>query len=336
MKGICIGLGVRGRWWTRFAAEAGIEVVGVVDPVEETRHAAAKEMQIPESIQFPSVAEAVAATRAEVATVCTPNPTHAAVIHECLDVGLHTLVEKPMVESPEDAASVMEKAKSKCLHLAVAQNYRYTPMAQALWSAVKGGRVGRVATVQIVFSRWRPARGLYLPLMLNQAIHQFDMVRLVLQTDPTWCFARSWNPTWSPTDGPCVLEAMWGMGHVSGNSDEPEMIFSFSGNYVTAGTQTPYNGQWRIEGERGRIETVGNDEGQRAFLQHRETNETIELPLGKGDGSEAQVCRAFLEAIREGRPAPTESTDNIRSLAMCWAADRSSREHRVVPMNEYF
>ena len=50
----------------------------------------------------------------------------------------------------------------------------------------------------------------------------------------------------------------------------------------------------------------------------------------------AQACKDFLDAVREGRPAPTDANDNVKSLWMCWAPDISSKENRVVQFREHF
>ena len=52
MKGICVGMGGRGKGWYRWAQAAGVEVVGVVDLNAEVLSAACDELEIPESMRF--------------------------------------------------------------------------------------------------------------------------------------------------------------------------------------------------------------------------------------------------------------------------------------------
>ena len=327
MKGICIGLGRRGRAWYQWAQQAGLDVVGVVDLNREILDEACDELGIPEAMRFERIGQAAEATGVEVATACSANPTHATVIHECLDAGLNVIIEKPMVETPDEGRSVVAKAKEKGLHVAAAQNYRYNAGMIALREALGREEIGEVATLDVVFTRWRPSRGLTLPLLNNQSIHHFDGIRSILFEDPEWCFARSWNPEWNDCDGPTMVEAIYGF---TGN-----VIVTYSGSYVAQGANTPYSGLWRIEGSTGRLEYQGDGANHPAILSRRDPEERKELRAHQtvANGS-MQVCKEFVEALETGGPPPTDASDNVKSLAMGWAADTSSREGRVVRIEE--
>jgi len=324
MKGICVGLGDRGRMWYSWAREAGMEVVGVVDKNEEILHRSCDELGLPDSMRFAKIEDAAKATEARMAVVCTANPTHAGCIRECLDAGLHCFIEKPMVETVEEAREVVAHAEREKLTVGVVQNYRYTPGTLTLRDAVRSGTIGEILKVRVDFHRWRPTRGLKLPLMLNQAIHHFDGIRFILGADPLWCFAKSWNPDWNDCDEATVLEAIWEF--------EGGVIVTYGGSYVTGGASTPYSGTWRIEGSTG---TLHFSEDTGVTLTRREPQEERKLPLaGCGMTETAKVCREFIEAVRSGKKPPTDSSDNVKSLAMCWSADISSRENRVVSIGE--
>lgn len=322
MRGICVGLGNRGRSWYRWAQKAGMDVVAVVDMNRGILDASAEQLGIPESMRFESIAEAVQATGANVATVCAANPAHTLCLHQCLDAGVHVLIEKPMVETLEDAKAVMRKAETAGLRVAVSQNYRYQTGVLTARDAVQNRRIGDIVSVSVDFYRWRPTKGLYLPLMMNQSIHHFDAIRWILGQDPEWCFARSFNPSWNDCDGPTVLEVLYGF--------EGEVVVTYSGSYVAQGDTTPYSGRWRIEGSTGQIQ-FGGDGSEPPLLSRRETSERLELPLVKSDlDGPAQVCWEFLQALRNDEMPLTDSTDNIKSLAMGWAAQLSSDEQRPV------
>ena len=53
-----------------------------------------------------------------------------------------------------------------------------------------------------------------------------------------------------------------------------------------------------------------------------------------GMSEPARACREFLSSLEAGRAAPTDAHDNIKSLAMAWAAQLSSDEGRVVQISE--
>jgi len=304
-----------------------MEVVGVVDINEDMLREAGDALEISKNCRFSSISSAATHTDAQVAAICTSNSTHAVAIEECLDAGLHLIVEKPMVETLDDGKKLMQKAKEKNLRIAVAQNYRYTPGIMALYKLMKEKRIGRPLTVNLWFYRWRPTKGMLLPLMLNMSIHHFDAVRYILGCDPRWCFAKSWNPSWNECDGPTALEAIWEF--------EDGTIFNYSGSYVAQGKNTPYSGEWRIEGEKGQLiyQGDGNNAVVTLYTREPETEEKVTIPVPPLTDP-AMVCRDFLDAISKGEIPPTDVTDNLKSLAMCSGADISSRENRVVPTSE--
>lgn len=323
MRGICVGLGPRGKSWYRWAQQAGLEVLGVVDIKREILDKVSDELEIPESMRFETIGHAVEVTGAEVATVCTANPTHAMCLHQCLDAGVHAMVEKPMVEKLADAKAIVQKANANDLRVAVAQNYRYGAGMLTLRETVQKGAIGEVVSVSVTFHRWRPTQRLYLPLMMNQSIHHFDAIRWVLDADPEWCFARSFNPEWNACDGPTVLEAIYGFSN--------DVVVTYSGSYVAQGGNTPYSGLWRVEGSTGQLQFVGDSDGAPVVLARRAPEEQRELPLIRSElAGPAKVFKEFLISLEQETPAPTDATDNIKSLCMGWAADISSKENRMV------
>lgn len=328
MKGICIGMGNRGKSWYRWAQQAGMEVVGVVDLNREILDQRCDELEIPESMRYERIGAAAEATGARVATVCAANPAHTQGLHECLDAGLHAIVEKPMVETLEDAKAIVQKASEKNLSVAASQNYRSNPGTLTLRDAVQKGEIGEIVSLSVTFYRCRPSKGLHLPLVLNQSIHHFDAMRFVLGKDPEWCFSKYFDPAWNGCDGPTVMEAVYGFGDV---------VVHYSGSYVAQGKTTPYSGLWRIQGSTGQLDYSGDRGDTAVVLSRREPEEERELPslTSELDGP-AQACKDFLDAVREGRPAPTDANDNVKSLWMCWAPDISSRENRVVQFSEHF
>ena len=330
MDGICVGLNVRGMAWYKWARAAGVNVVGVVDINQELLHRHADTLGLPREKRFTSIAEAAANTSAVVATICTANSAHNICINQTLDAGLHTIVEKPLVEQPAEAQQLVDKAAAKGLQLAVAQNYRYVAITATLYKLIREGAIGRLESVHVDFARWRPAPGMKLPLLLNQGIHHFDAARYLVSGDPVSCYARVWNPAWGQSDEASAMEAVWIM-----KSPDGEVPFSYSGNYNAQGAMTPYSGHWRIEGSTGSLSAAGDGNDVVVTLSRREpeSSEQVAPVIPDIEGS-AYVCREFLRAVEAGRPAPTSAADNLHSLGMCWDAMLSSQRGQVVQAGE--
>ena len=327
MRGICISAGGQGRRWVGKAREAGLEVVGLVDLDRAKLDEASEELGIPPEARFTSITEAAKATGAALAVATTQSPVHAAVVTECLNAGLHVLIEKPLAETMADARRIVALAEEKALILAVGQQWRFDASVLALRDAVQSGAIGEPAVVSLQFYRNRPTKGLALPLMLNQLIHQLDGVRFILGRNPVTVTARSWNPSWNDCDGPTMLEATYLM--------EGGVVFHMSGSYAARGRVTPYSGRWRIEGSSGQLTYCGDHEGRRIGRTTSNTGEEEAIRIAAADASSsALLCRDVMAAIREGRAPETNGRDNLKSLAMIFAAQKSSDTGREVKISE--
>jgi predicted dehydrogenase len=125
-----------------------------------------------------------------------------------------------------------------------------------------------------------------------------------------------------------VVEAVYGLNNGA--------IATYSGSYVSQGRNTSYSGSWRIEGSTGQLTFAGSDKNNPLVLSRRDPEEQRELPLLTNElAGPAQVCRDFLFSLEIRAVPPTDATDNIKSLAMCWAADVSAKENRIVKFEEF-
>jgi predicted dehydrogenase len=64
--------------------------------------------------------------------VCSPNATHARIVLDALDAGLHVLVEKPLCLRPGDGDAIVARARERDLVVAVGYMKRYEPAYEAL------------------------------------------------------------------------------------------------------------------------------------------------------------------------------------------------------------
>ena len=61
----------------------------------------------------------------DVASVVVPTEAHAEVVQACLEAGVHTLVEKPITRTLEEADALIALARSRALTLAVGHLERF-------------------------------------------------------------------------------------------------------------------------------------------------------------------------------------------------------------------
>lgn len=76
--------------------------------------------------------------------VATPPMMHFPVARECLERGLHVLVEKPMTLNSEDAAELIECANARNLTLMVGHTFEYNSAVLALKKYMDSGELGDI------------------------------------------------------------------------------------------------------------------------------------------------------------------------------------------------
>jgi predicted dehydrogenase len=76
--------------------------------------------------------------------VATPPKTHYALAKDCLDQGLHVLVEKPLTLNSREAEELVAKANDRNLTLMVGHTFTYNPAVYALKDLVTSGELGEI------------------------------------------------------------------------------------------------------------------------------------------------------------------------------------------------
>ena len=88
--------------------------------------------------------------------LCLPHNLHHTVTVECLEKGLHVIVEKPLAITMRAAKLVINKSQKCSKILAVAENYRRQPRERAFWWAIKQGLIGEPRIVTWSATSWGP------------------------------------------------------------------------------------------------------------------------------------------------------------------------------------
>lgn len=123
------------------------------------------------------------AMQLDAAVVATPPATHFQIARDCLQHGLHVLVEKPLALSCRNAEALVAIAEARGLTLMVGHTFEYNPAVRALKEIVEGGELGRIYYVDAV----RVNLGLFqrdLNVLWDLAPHDLSILLYVLGRDP--------------------------------------------------------------------------------------------------------------------------------------------------------
>ncbi|WP_323765906.1 NAD-dependent epimerase/dehydratase family protein [Marinovum sp.] len=98
---------------------------------------------------FTSVEEMIAADVVDAVHICTPPQLHRALAVQCLEAGLHCLVEKPVALSVDEMEAMAAAAEASGKVLGAGHNFLGVPGYERLKAMVRSGALGRVAQAEI-------------------------------------------------------------------------------------------------------------------------------------------------------------------------------------------
>jgi len=163
-----IGVGYLGRFHAqKYAALPAADLVAVVDASAENRTRVAAETGCRAVADYRDILGEVDAV-----SIATPTPLHYPIARECLERGIHVLVEKPITTTLEEARSLVETAARQGRVLQVGHLERFNAAILAL--------AGTLRTPRFVEShRLAPfkERGTDVNVVLDLMIHDIDLIQ---------------------------------------------------------------------------------------------------------------------------------------------------------------
>lgn len=320
MRAVLVGCGAQSSVWID-GLPAGMEFAGFVDLdlAAAERRAAGSGAAVGTDL-----AAMLRQVRPDIVFDCTVPAAHPEVTVTALRAGCHVLGEKPMAETLADARRMVAAAAEAGRVYAVSQNYRYSTGIRRLRQLL--AELGVLTTLHSDFFR-APHFGGYRdrmahPLLLDMAIHTFDMARFLTGADPLAVYCREWRPRGSWYEGAasavCVFEMTGGV------------VYTYRGSWCAEGRNTDWNAEWRAIGEHGTAmwdgdkallaEVVAGPGGWSSELRSLEPSpQSMET-----DGFRAVVAE-FVSCLEAGTTPDTVCSDNIKSLAMVHGAIESAR-----------
>jgi len=332
-KVVVVGAGgIAGAWFPRLIAEK-LRVAAVVD-----LHLKAAEDKI---AQYGLDAEASTSLKSvlkrhkpDFVLDLTVPESHCKVTCTALNSGCHVLGEKPMASSISEARRMLKASEETGKLFMVSQSRRWNPRHESIQHTVSSGRIGEVTTLCCDFFLGAHFGGfrdqMSSPLILDMAIHHFDLARYLIDKDPVSVFAMEFNPKGSWYKGDVSASCIFQM--------TDNVVFTYRGSWCSEGCPTSWNGNWRIIGTRG---TLLYERDQAPHGQVLAGNTGFNRPL-----KDLTVCkerlkyaemhgalREMLSFLRTGKQPQTECHDNIRSLSMVFGVIQSHSLGRRISLS---
>ena len=332
MKVIQLGVGGFGRrWLPALNSSPDVEVVALVDVNQEALTAACTNWAFDPGICYPSLTEALENIKAEFLVCVSPPDYHREHAVAAMEAGLHVLCEKPMANNMVDCKAMLAASRETGQTLAISQNYRYRSDTWTMANMVQNGRIGPVGQVKLDFYK-----GIFFgednfrthmpyPTIIDMSIHHFDLLRFITGLEAVSVRGEAWNPSWSLNAGDTSNSLTFTMNNGA------RLVYNAS--WCAQGDFCNWNGDWLIEGDAGSIVyTKGaitlNQTDTLYKISETETTPPIEMPLS----DQEWMLSHFIESIQTNQKPQTNATDNIRSIAMVFAAVTAVQTGESVPI----
>jgi predicted dehydrogenase len=326
-----------GRAWAKNIADHGnaTALVGWVDIRENAAAEAAETLKLPVEYAGTDLDAALATVRPDYVVDVTIPEAHHDVTLTALAVGVPVIGEKPMAHSMAAAREMVAASEKSGVLYMVSQSRRYNA---ALWGyrALIAERLGTLGILNsdfylgAHFGGFRDAMAHVL--VLDMAIHTFDAARFLCGADAVSVYCEEFNPVWSWYKGAASASALFEMTN--------GLRYTYLGSWCAEGKMTSWEGDWRAVGEHGTALWDGTQSlatadvvTERDGFFPKTESVAAAVPPHAPAGGIAGSLRDFLRALREPGHTPMgECHDNIKSLAMVFAAIESAETGKRVPV----
>ena len=332
-KALLVGAGGMGQNWGRTLKEnPAVEIGGWVDVKPGAAAQAADTLELSEAHTGEDFGRALAEVQPDFVVDVTVPEAHHSVTLQSLAAGVPVLGEKPMATDMEQAREMVAASEKANTLYMVSQSRRYDARLHALRQLVleQTGPLGILNSDFYLGAHFGGFRDeMVSVLLLDMAIHTLDAARYVSGMDPVSVYCEEFNPEWSWYKGASSATALFEM---TGG-----LRYTYRGSWSSEGRDTSWEAEWRAVGPNGTatwdghgVPSAGIVAGTEGFTRHSELIEgTVRHDAPPGiAGSLAD----FLNALRSGVTPMGECHDNIKSLAMVFAAIESSATGRRVPV----
>ena len=307
---------------------------------------------------FGSVAELLKA-RPDIVAICTPHPSHPALIRQVAEAGIDCMVEKPLSVDLGSARDAVESVRKAGTRLGVIFQRRYWPAAQRLKAAIDEGRLGRIVQAEctvhysrtpVYFSKERsPWRGTWEGegggVTVNQASNAIDLLQWLVGSFST--LYAQWDNAAHPTVEVDTMVAATatlskgGLATISFGLNPRQtdkgffeiVVYGDNGAWASLREEPEgaygLNTQWEIPGEEAQVAALTEKERMQDHRMYRIVDQGRRPPELNPECYRAQYME-FL-AYLDGEPGYALTGDEgLKSVEIIEAIYRSAREKRPV------
>ena len=342
LKMIHIGLGIMGLEWCKKAIPPNvkdglIEVVAAVDINPSRLKYAQKYLGLSSSYCYTDLKKALEENKADFCSVVVTPENHEKVINLSIDYDLHILSEKPIADTLDASKRIVNKVLKSDKKMAITMTHRYDQDKTTLINELSSGKYGKidylicnVTADTRKLGSWGDFRHkMKNPLMIEGAVHHFDLLSTIAGSPCNTLYAQTWNPSWGDYNGDsqglAILKFKNGTrAFYEGASCNAVGLKAWEKEYI------------RVECEKGTLVLSGrklecfNYNNKKVRVESMEGQGKIIPLIKQSKWGNAWLIEQFYDLVVNGVTMETKVDENIQSVAMVTAAIKSSQTGQQV------
>lgn len=325
-------------WLEYIHNDPDCEMVALVSRGGASLEAAKDKWGIPDKVCCTDYDEALKRD-ADLVIVALPHKFHIDYAKKAVLAGKNVIIEKPLCDNLAEAKEFLRFMEGRKEKAFVSQNYRFRPQLWQMKASFGDEGIGNPAWAEVVFRHgltheknsertawqrkdWRKEQTSLL--LLEVAIHHFDMLRFISGSNVKSVYARGWNPEWSDLNGVGAAFIMLDF--------ENGFRANYSVTEKSIGFPTGYQADWIMQTDKGAVKWE-NDESNKLAMSVDAEGQLAEDFYFPGK-DRAGVLSEVKKQIKGESGAVPSVFDNINSLAVGFAVLKSIEEDRPVALSE--
>jgi len=299
--------------------EQGYNVVALCDLIPERAEKRRSEF-FPHAKTYVDYKQLLKHDDIEVVDIATHPQDRAYLVPAALDAGKHTLSQKPFVLSLDTGEKFVELAAKKGVTLAVNQNGRWAPYFSWMRQAVAKGLLGEVFAAHLA-CHWSHEwikdthfNRVHHIVLYDYAIHYFDMVRCLTQGRA----AKRVFSTLTPASHQQARPPLLGQSVIEFDGAQASLQFDAAVNFDSFESVF-------VGGTKGTLQATGGSCDARNITLRTAKGRATPTLTGTWfrEGFKGSMGE-LLQSIEQKRTPNNNAADNLKSLALCFAAVASA------------
>jgi UDP-N-acetyl-2-amino-2-deoxyglucuronate dehydrogenase len=279
-------------------------------------------------------------------SICTPSGAHAEIGIQAAQAGKHIIVEKPIDVTRTKAMALIESCHKWGVKLAVIFQSRFLPSVQFIKRSIEDGRLGKIIAAD-AYVKWYRTPEYYeaakwrgtLELdgggaLINQSIHTIDLLQFLAgRVDSVFGLTRRQLHQSIEAEDTAVAVVNFMDGAIGVIEGSTSIFPGFSrrleihgekGSVILDGNEITY---WKLKDDPG-----GASELEK--LGSQDTSDGASNPMNLDIAGHRLQYEDFIESIEQGREPLVSGGEGLKALEIVLAIYRSSREGRLVKLDE--